>query len=61
VIVSPARTGLSQLIESTPGEPMLVESDPSFAISRPMNTEHVCQPLATRPPNGDALPASSSR
>lgn len=60
VIVSPARTGFSQRIESMPGEPMLVESGPSFWTSRLMNTEHVCQPLATSPPKCDAFPASSS-
>lgn len=60
VIVSPARTGLIQRISSMPGEPMLVEPCSTLRTSMPMNTEHVCQPLATSPPNIDAFAASES-
>jgi len=59
--VSPGYTGLVHLRLSSPGEPRLEVSCRKFVTIRRMAIAQVCQPLAHRPPNTEALAASSSR
>ncbi|MNL84242.1 hypothetical protein D3C87_2121500 [compost metagenome] len=46
---------------SSPGEPRLEVSCRKFVTINRMAMAQVCQPLALRPPNTEALPASSLR
>src|SRR3954468_4329656 len=57
---SPGRTGAVHRSSSTPGEPMDAASSRIERTNMPMKIAAVCQPLATRPPNGPAAAASSS-
>lgn len=57
---SPGRTGASQRICSTPGDPRLIVRFINPSTMSRMHIEQVCQPEAMMPPNVDSAAAAGS-